>query len=221
MSTSSSPAAELTLVRVPLDQLHPHPLNPNVMSEERLETLERNIEQEERYPPLVARPHPDRPGEWQLLDGHQRVDVLRRLGHQEAVVYPWPCDDETALLLLATLNRLEGEDVPARRAELLASLSELRPAEELALLLPESAEAISDIQAMLELDVDTLLGELGAAANAGSRSETRAFTVAVSPDDEAIIEGAIEAASADIGGRNRRGRALALICGAYLEAARD
>jgi len=216
VNTSSSPAVELQLVRVPLDKLHPHPLNSNLMSEERLETLARNIEREERYPPPIARPHPKRPGQWQLLDGHQRVDALRRLGYDEALVYPWPCDDEMALLLLSTLNRLEGEDVPAKRAELLAELTALRPLEELALLLPESEAVIREMTALLEVDVDKLLAELGHAAQAKSQRETRALTFAVTPDDEQLIEQAVEQASQSLEGRNRRGRALALICGSYL-----
>jgi ParB family transcriptional regulator, chromosome partitioning protein len=100
--------AEQRLVRVALDHLHPHPANANQMPEERLTKLARNIGRSGRYPPLVARPHPERAEEWQLLDGHQRWEVLRRLGHDQALVYPWPCDDASALLLLATLNRLEG-----------------------------------------------------------------------------------------------------------------
>ncbi len=112
-NTSSSPAVTERLLRVPLDRLRPHPANANLMPPERLDALAENIARTGQYPPLVARPQPDEPEAWQLLDGHQRLDVLRRLGHREALVFAWPCDDETALLLLATLNRLEGEDVPA------------------------------------------------------------------------------------------------------------
>src|SRR5665811_2045067 len=121
-NSSSSPATETRLVRVPLAELHTHPANANLMSDERLDVLARNIEREGRYPPLIARPDPELPGEWQLLDGHQRVEVLRRLGHTEALVFPWECNDENALILLATLNRLEGEDVPAKRSALLTEL---------------------------------------------------------------------------------------------------
>ena len=123
-NSSSSPAPAERLLRVPLDRLHPHPLNANVMAPERRAALRRNLEREDRYPPLVARPHPDRAGHWQLLDGHQRWLVLREMGRNEAQVFPWPCDNATALVLLATLNRLEGDDVPARRADLLAALQE-------------------------------------------------------------------------------------------------
>ena len=60
---------------------------------------------------------------FEVLDGHQRLSVLRRLGRDQALCYLWPCDDATALVLLATLNRLEGEDVPALRSALLAELA--------------------------------------------------------------------------------------------------
>ena len=218
VSSSSSPATEERLVRVPLDALHPHPANPNLMPEERLEKLTRNLEREGRYPPLIARPHPERVGEWQLLDGHQRVAVLRRLGHAEAVVFPWPCDDETALVLLATLNRLEGEDVPAKRAELLAELTGLIPPDELAALLPEDASSIEETISLIELDTDALLAELSAAAERSEEAAPRLFSFAVLPADEEAVERAIGLAGDGLDGRNRRGRALAFVCRSYLEA---
>ena len=216
-NTSSSPATDERLIRVPLEKLHPHSANPNVMSEERLETLARNVEREGRYPPLVARPHPDLPGEWQLLDGHQRAGVLRALGHTEAVVFPWDCDDATALVLLATLNRLEGADVPAKRAELLAELQGLLPIEELAQLLPEDAAAIEETLALLDLDTEQLLAQLEAAAERHERAAPRLVSFALLPEDEETVERALAEACSGLDGRNRRGRGLGLICRAYLE----
>jgi len=40
------------------------------MSEERLEKLACNIAREKNYPPIVVRPHPRLPDEYQILDGH-------------------------------------------------------------------------------------------------------------------------------------------------------
>lgn len=218
-SSSLSPAADARLVRVPLERLHPHPANPNLMDDGRLETLARNIEREGgRYPPLIARPHPELPGDWQLLDGHQRTDVLRGLGHTEAIVFPWECDDETALVLLGTLNRLEGEDVPARRAELLAELTALMPTDELAALLPENAAAIEETLALLDLDTDALLAEFTAATEHSAASSPRLISFAVDAEDEAAVERALEAASVGLHGKNRRGSALGAICRNYLEA---
>ena len=217
-NSSSSPAPAERLLRVPLDRMHPHPLNANVMAPERRATLRRNLEREERYPPLVARPHPDQPGHWQLLDGHQRWLVLREMGRREAQVFPWPCDDATALVLLATLNRLEGDDVPAKRAELLAALQESFALQDLAALLPEDASAITELAALRDLDVDALLADLTAAAAGGDAHSPRLLSFAVLPEDEAVIEAAVQAVAATLTGSHRRGRALAQICRAAGEA---
>ena len=140
--------------------------------------------------------------------------MLARLGFTDARCYVWPCDDATALMLLATLNRLEGQDDPRLRAELLRDLAALSP-DELALLLPEDPSALRNGLALLDLDVDALLADL---AHHGEDADAlRAITFAVSAEDEAAIEEAVRAASATLDGKNRRGRALALIARAYLE----
>ena len=205
------------LLRIPLDHLRPHPANANRMSADRLAALAANIARTGEYPPLVARPHPDEAGAWQLLDGHQRLTVLRRLGHTTALVFAWPCDDATALLLLATLNRLEGEDAPAKRAELLSELAALIPAEDLAALLPEDARALEEALGLLDLDVDALLADLTRAAEQRAAAADQAMTFAVPPEDVAGVETAIAQAAAQLAGKNRRGRALVAICRAYLE----
>ena len=216
-NTSSSPPAEERLLRLPLERLHAHPANANLMGEERLASLARNIAREGRYPPLIVRPHPDDPGDYQLLDGHQRIEALRVLGHAQATCYVWPCDDETALLLLATLNRLEGDDLPGRRADLIAELSALLPVEELALLLPEDASAIEQALALIDVDGETLLAELASAAEPAAEVGPRLSSFALLPEDESAVEAAVARAMASLTGRNRRGRALALICRRYLE----
>ena len=131
-ANSSSSPSDGEVGRVPLDRLRAHPANPNKMSAERLEKLARNIEEEGgRYPPLVVRASPDNAGDYQLLDGHQRVEALRQLGVDDAEVYVWQCDDETAELLLVTVNELKGESSPHRRTALLSRLAERRPLDEL------------------------------------------------------------------------------------------
>lgn len=219
-NTSSSERSDDRLVRIPLGQLHTHPANPNVMSATGLEKLARNIRREGRYPPLIVRPHPTIPGEWQIIDGEHRGRVLEELGHPDALCFVWPCDDATALLLLATLNRLEGDDLPAKRADLLSQLMDARPGQRLAELLPEDDAAIEDALSLLPVDVNSLLRELAAAANRSSERSARACTFALLPADEAVVERAVAVASEGLTGKNRRGRALAEICRAFLEAHR-
>ena len=108
--------------QIPLDDLVAHPLNSNVMPPEYREKLVAHIRRTGRYPFLVVRAHPTEPGKYQVLDGHHRVGVLRELGHTEARCDVWDVDDREAKLLLGTLNRLEGQDQPLRRAQLLHEL---------------------------------------------------------------------------------------------------
>jgi ParB-like chromosome segregation protein Spo0J len=195
--------------------LHAHPQNANRMDDAFLDKLAANIQREDNYPPLIVRPHPQLVGDYELLDGHQRAAVLGRIGITDARCYVWPCDDATALMLLATLNRLEGQDDPRLRAELLRDLAAVLSPDDLALLLPEDPSALRNDLALLDLDVDTLLADLARRTDEGDG--LRAITFAVSAEDEEAIEAAVRAASATLDGKNRRGRALALVARAYLE----
>jgi len=87
---------------------------------------------------------------YQILNGHHRAEVLRQLGHTHARCDVWNVNDEDALVLLATLNRLEGRDDPAARARLVAKLAGNRSPEDLARLLPEPADAIERLMKLAE-----------------------------------------------------------------------
>ena len=123
------------------------------------------------------------------------------------------------LLLLATLNRLEGQDDPLKRAKLLQTLAALTSVEELAALLPEDASSIRNSLALLDHNLDELLADLQ--QEAGPGTGLRAITFAVSVDDEGVIEDAIAAVVADLEGPNRRGRALGLIARQHLREGRS
>lgn len=215
---SSSHAPDQGLLRIPLERVHPHPLNANVMPDNIAERVALHIGRTGKYPPLLVRPHPGLPGEFQLIDGEQRWRILPRIGHVDALCYVWDCDDETALLLLATINRLRGEDVPGLRSALLTELDRLLPRDVLETLLPEDASAINDALAFGHLDAEALLADLTKAAERASAGGPRLISLAVASEDEAIIESAVGLASESLAGPNRRGRALVDICRSYLEA---
>src|SRR5881296_2540473 len=137
-----------------LDDLRPHPLNSNVMQEDLREKLKAHIKRTGRYPFLVVRPHPQEPGKYQVLDGHHRVAVLRDLGHTEARCDVWQVDDREAKLLLATLNRLQGQDQPLRRAELVHELLGEMSMDDLSGLLPETDKQLEELHALLEFPAE-------------------------------------------------------------------
>lgn len=153
--------SETSAVRdVPLDALREHPANPNVMSRDVMAKLARHIRRTGCYPPLIVRQrhaHADdtcasdaRPvGQtYELLDGHQRLRVLRRLKHPTARCVVWDVNDQEALLLLATLNRLHGDDDPRKRGDLLRRLSDQLGSDRLPRVLPETQAQLSRLTAL-------------------------------------------------------------------------
>ena len=215
MNTSSSARVSDRFAEISIELVEPHPLNANVMSAEMFVKLKTHISNNNDYPPLIVRPLEGQ-DTYQVLDGHHRLEILRELGHETVRCYIWPCDDAQALILLATLNRLEGTDVPALRASLMQELSSVVDVESLELLLPESSDEISDLLDLESIDEAAVLASLTIAAEP-SGTGVSAISFAVDVEQASIIERAILIASENLTGNNRRGRALSAICSAYLE----
>jgi len=162
----------MTLQWIPLEQLQPHPENSNRMPAPLMEKLKRHIQRTGLYEPLVVRPiHCELPAAagnpqcgYQILNGHHRAEVLRQLGHTHARCDVWNVSDEDALVLLATLNRLEGRDDPAARARLVAKLAGSQSPEDLARLLPEPADAVERLLALAQPPPAPLAPEAAALA---------------------------------------------------------
>jgi len=202
---------------VPLDDLLPHPLNSNVMTEDLREKLRVNIQRTGRYPFLVVRAHPHETGKYQVLDGHHRVDVLRELGHTEARCDIWVVDDREAKILLATLNRLEGQDQPIRRAQLLHELLGEMSLGDLAGLLPETDRQLEELHSLLEFPADEVAALLEEQVAEEEKVLPRVMSFVVTPDQEQVIEQAVELASDGTPGRDRKARGLANLAKRFLE----
>lgn len=202
---------------IPLDDLVAHPLNSNVMTEDMREKLRMHIKRTGRYPFLVVRPHPEESEKYQVLDGHHRVAILRELGHTEARCDVWDVDDREAKLLLATLNRLEGQDLPIKRAQLLHDLLGEMSLGDLAGLLPETDRQIEDLHSLLEFPADEIAAALDDEAEQEEKVLPRVLSFVVTPDQEQLIEQAVELASDGTPGRDRKARGLANLAKDYME----
>jgi ParB-like chromosome segregation protein Spo0J len=202
---------------VPLECLVPHPLNANVMSEDLREKLKAHIKRTGRYPFLVVRPHPEADGKYQVLDGHHRVAVLRKLGHTEARCDVWEVNDREAKLLLATLNRLEGQDAPIRRAQLVHELLGEMNLADLAGLLPETEKQIDELHSLLEFPAEEIAALLDQEAEDAEKVLPRVMSFVVTPEQEEVIEQAVELASDGTAGRDRRARGITNLARHYLE----
>lgn len=130
---------------IAIEKLVAHPDNPNKQSKVNFDKLVRNIERTGKYEPLIVRPHPERKGYFQLINGHHRCKALEQLGRKEANVIVWDVDDEQTDILLATLNRLGGSDELSKKLTLLRRLSENFKTRELGKLLPQTSRQIAQL----------------------------------------------------------------------------
>lgn len=201
---------------IPLSDLVPHPFNANVMSDEMREKLKAHIKRTGRYPYLIVRPHPEQSGKHQVLDGHHRIAVLRELGHTDALCDIWEVDDREANLLLATLNRLEGQDVPIRRAQLVHELLGEMSLSDLAGQLPETGGQLEELHALLEFPADEVAALLDEQTEEEEKVLPRVLSFVVTPDQERIIEEAVELASDGTPGRDRKARGLTNLAQSFL-----
>lgn len=133
---------DIKIEKIPIELLLEHPENSNHMKAEIVQKLRRHIEKTGRYEPLTVRPFPNQMDKFQVINGHNRLRVLRATGYAMVYCLVWDIDDDQTRLYLATLNRLSGVDVPERRAILLTNLFGTFDNQELLSLLPDSAEQL-------------------------------------------------------------------------------
>ncbi|NIA07874.1 MAG: ParB N-terminal domain-containing protein [Actinobacteria bacterium] len=207
---------------VSADELISHPDNANVMSAEFLEKLKGHIARSGRYPALIVRSlgnsqlHPDQQGKLQVLDGHHRLNVLKELSYRKVRVDNWgDLSDAQAKLLVATLNRLQGQDDPDKRAQLLGGLQQdlELSSSQLTELLPESQ---AELDKLLELNAPP--AEL---AHPDDEQLALPWTVFATVEQIAVIEEAIAAAGESSPtaqqGDTPQGRALCFVAQEFLK----
>jgi DNA modification methylase len=118
-------SATLTVKRLPLSKLKPHPRNPRSHpapgSAEWL-TLKKSLESD-YFDPLVANRRGCKNGEHVLVSGHLRAKVLAESGYTEAdcVIVDW--DEQTHLARMIAANKLQGENDDKLLAEIFRELT--------------------------------------------------------------------------------------------------
>jgi ParB-like chromosome segregation protein Spo0J len=218
---TSTPPTRMVTRSIAVGDLVAHPMNANVLPEDLREKLAAHIRSTARYPHLIVRPHPKQEGRFEILDGHHRLLVLKDLGHTQARCDVWDVNDREAKLLLATLNRLEGQDLPIRRAQLLHELLGEMNLADLAGLLPETEKQLEELHSLLEFPADDIAALLEAEAEEAEKVLPRVMAFAVTPDQEKAIEQAVELASDGTPGRDRKARGLTNLARHYLEGRSD
>jgi len=145
------------------------------------------------------------------------VAILRELGQSEARCDVWDVNDREAKLLLATLNRLEGQDLPIRRAALIHELLGDMHLVDLAGLLPETDKQLEELHSLLEFPAEEIAALLEAEAEESEKTLPQVISFVVTPDQAETIAQAIELASDGTPGRDRKARGLTNLAKGFLE----
>ncbi len=200
-----------TVRAIELDKLIAHPDNPNKMSGATFGKLVRNIKRTGRYEPIVVRPHPEREGYFQIINGHHRYLALDKLGYKAADCVVWDIDDEQTEILLATLNRLCGSDELGKKLNLLKRLSKRMESRELAKLVPQTAKQIERLTNL----------KMPVAPGAAAKQFSSPMVFFVNDTQQEVIESALSSVREPAVEKTRAARrasALARIAEEYLSA---
>ena len=146
---------KINIQLIPINFLVEHPENSNFMKGLIADRLRNYIEKTGRYEPLTVRRHPDEEDKFQVINGHNRLRILRSLNYHKVNCIIWNLDDNWARLYLATLNRLSGQDIPERRAILLDNLLQSFELDELSTLLPDDKKQLEELKQIGRFEIET------------------------------------------------------------------
>ena len=199
-----------------LEYLREAAWNPNYMNETIAAKLRNSIARYGMVGSLVVRPLDG--NTYEVLSGNQRLEVLRELGYTSVPCVVVELDDTHARLLAQALNRIQGEDDLGLRAELLRTVLETLPQEEVLAVLPDSALSL---EALSSLGQDNLADYLENWQRAQS-ARLKHLTFQLRPSELEVVEEALAGIMSMVAkGRhdspNRKGTALYLLCKTYLE----
>jgi ParB-like chromosome segregation protein Spo0J len=201
---------------LPLASLQPNPKNSNVVPDDVLAKLQKNIKRTGLYPPLIVRIMPNG---YQILDGHHRKIVLERLGKTEADCDVWDITDRESDVMLATLNTLRGTDDLRLRAALIDSLLQTVPIDQLAEMLPESKSGLEDLQKLTLVDLDALDIAARTAVEKADAEAPQPLSFVLYPEQFVKVRNALEhmkTAQELHGKKNADGQSLYFLCVEYL-----
>ena len=205
----------MDLMNLRLERLQDAPWNPNRMYDV---TLKRLIESMTRFgvvQNLVVRPIGE--GDYEVLSGNQRLQVLRKLEYAEAPCVVVEIAEAQVRLLAQALNRIQGEDDLGLKAELVREILESLPKEEVLALLPETAESLQALSSLGQESMADYLQNWQRVQGARLKHLQFQLTPAqLEVVEEALSELLPQAKEAQGESPNTRGTALYLLCLRYL-----
>lgn len=150
----AGPGLERTAFQVPVEYLHPGKAQPRRNFEEaQLESLAESVRVQGLLQPILVRPHPKKPGEYEIVAGERRWRAAQRAQLHEVPIVVRELNDGEALEL-ALVENVQRQDLdPLEEAEGYRRLMEefSHSQEDLARLIGESRSHIANTLRLLNL----------------------------------------------------------------------
>ena len=114
---SKKPLATLGIIyRMPLENLHPHPLNPyGVRDDPAMQELVGSVKENGVLIPAIARPRKE--GGYELISGHRRKYACEQLGQDTMPVMVLNLKDDDAIIRMIDSNIQRENILPSERAK--------------------------------------------------------------------------------------------------------
>ena len=104
------------------DDIEGNKWNPNSMEAEFFEALTTEVKANGMPQPILVRPHPEKEGKFEIVDGEHRWKSSRIAGKKRIAVVVVPYTETEAKVRTLAMNGLRGQNIPIRLARLLVDL---------------------------------------------------------------------------------------------------
>ncbi len=207
----------LEIVQIEIDDIQPNPRNPNELSEDKMETLKRDIREFGFKQPILVRERSgplDGGPAYELIDGEHRWRALRELAAETVPAVVIAAGDDDADLATISMNLLRGEFIPIKLALLLADLNKRIPEDELGRRLGMDGAEIKD-NLRLAAFTDDLPAKVREARDYEERSAPEILRFVMPKRDAEVVERVIASLMTTKGEKNDRSKALVKLAREY------
>lgn len=208
--------------QIPIEKIDPNTWNPNRMAPEVQAKLENGmqmvLDKVGKLPPIIVRHKPGVKGRFEIIDGFHRWSLLKKMKRPTVDGFILDVPDDMARVLTATLNYIKGEADPEKYPLLVVEAMKANPKmelDDLAKLLPETAETLEELILASEAAVDSLNAVLDSRGKEDSETEKEQdpdrwvnLNFAVPLEVAGLVEAELDRIAERLSGKNRRMRAL-------------
>jgi ParB/RepB/Spo0J family partition protein len=115
-------ADDIDIRMVEIDDIEPNAYNPNSMEAELFEGIVAAVKDGGMQQPILCRPHSEKPGKFEIVDGEHRWKSSKIAGKKRIAVVVVPYTETEAKVRTLAMNGLRGQNIPIRLARLLVDL---------------------------------------------------------------------------------------------------